>query len=70
MNQFLESAKEILRAEPCENKIFFMGAPIEEFDKEYLIRIVHWSLVANQRMRKNMEQEREMAHVFSEARRR
>ncbi len=48
-----------------------MSVPIEEFDKEDLIKILHWTQVEieKEQICKRVEQELRMQEMFAEARR-
>lgn len=66
MHEFLENAKEVLRKKPLsENKMIFMGVPIEEFEKEDLIKILCWSRREYDQLQKNADQNRRMHEMFS-----
>ena len=70
MNHFLESAKKRLQAEPLpEREMLFMGVPIDEFEKEDLIRIIHWDQMQYNQLQDNADKGRQMWKMFAEARR-
>jgi hypothetical protein len=68
VDHFLESAKDVLRAKSYDDKMQFMGVAVEDFEKEDLIRILHWAMDEKRRILKSNEQEREMRRFFAEAR--
>lgn len=69
MASSLETAQAVLKDNFPEPTIScFRGIPLEEFEKEDLIRIVSWSQRHCERMQESADQNRRMQRMFAEMR--